>query len=508
MELLYLYYDCVPPRTASEVVATHLMHSQIIMKFIQHPSTAREVFAAKGVRRILAAAWATTVHQSYDAHGPRMLNSTTLPLLGLYDIKGLENFTEVVDGGGGSYDALAFMIKKSISQAVMNSKSQLAVIAIGPLLLFLQDILKASPDFRAYLLSRGIISSLVSTLDIDGIPQATVGVPARQINVELCAATLMRYLDVPPGYTWTLQALQAGLLRRIITSSVNITTLEGAGKYPDLLGAVLPRSLVSYTVITEMRKDFLELEALARTEEFAHSPLLGHWNALRALVHQRAQVLDAWEASGRLSSLACYNMKCNKVDGRESFRRCSACRTAAYCSRECQRANWIDGHRDECGVLLSAHLTFTEIGLHYHEKNFLRALVHSDYQRLRVQISMATLQFLAQNPDGLFFVGFDYTGINGVQCSVVPMTQLGVGLNIPHWGRLARAGGRLTLHAVKIDHGAKGTNTLFPLRATTSQFYDGLVGLAGGIRGLQPAQVEALVRELIETTDKENTEIH
>ncbi|KAJ7763392.1 hypothetical protein B0H16DRAFT_1718627 [Mycena metata] len=228
-----------------------------------------------------------------------MLNSIILPLLGLYDIKGLENFTEVVDGGGGSHDALAFPIKKSISQAVMNSKSQLAVIAIGPLLIFLQDILKASPDIRAYLLSRGIISSLVSTLDIDGIPQATVGVPAR-INVELCAATLMRYLDVPPGYTWTLQALQAGLLRRIITSSVNITMLEGAGKYPGLRGAVLPRSLVSYTVITEMREDFLELEALARTEEFAHSPLLGHWSALRALVHQRAQVLDAWEASGRL----------------------------------------------------------------------------------------------------------------------------------------------------------------------------------------------------------------
>ncbi|KAJ7758277.1 hypothetical protein B0H16DRAFT_649472 [Mycena metata] len=508
MECVHLYYDCFPARTPPEIISTHLGHSQILLRFQEHPETALAMFATNGVRRILAKGWATMVDHSFRPEDPLSSTVIGLPLLALADMSTQLHFQEVVDACGGSYKSLAATLTKNISQVVMNSKSSYAPGSITPPLCFLRDIFRISPDFVDYLLSRDIIPSLVSILDIDGHPPPSEGVPDRPMSVEFGLETLIEYMDVPPGYPWVVKALQAGLLRHVITSGVNITAISEAGNYPQLLLTVLPKNLVAYTVIAEMKRAFLELETPARGEEFSRSALFEHWITLRSLVDERAEILDTWEASGRASSLACYNMKCHQVDRRDCFRRCSVCRTAAYCSRKCQRVDWIDGHRDECNVLRRAHLTFAEIGLHYYERNFIRALVHSDYQRLRVQIAVTTLQFIVQYPDTLFFVGFDYTGIAGVECSVMPMSQLGPAVDIPHWGRLARAAGRLTLHAVRFGHGTSWSNSLFPLHASTSRFHDGLLRLASGTRGLQNSQVETLVRNLIEITDKNNVEIH
>jgi hypothetical protein len=220
-----------------------------------------------------------------------------------------QNLAEVVDGCGGSYKALALTLTKNISQAVANSKSDMAVSSITPVLLFLSDVSRISPDFVAYLLAHGIIASLVSALDIDGIPPPAEDVPDRPVEVELCLGTLIKYLNISPGYPWTAQALQAGLLRRIITSSAKMAIASDAGKYPELLGTVLPQTLVFYAVIAEMKKSFSELETLSRSQEFFRSVLYGHWSALKALVDERVKVLDSWEASGRASSLACYNLE-------------------------------------------------------------------------------------------------------------------------------------------------------------------------------------------------------
>ncbi|KAF8195237.1 hypothetical protein K438DRAFT_801847 [Mycena galopus ATCC 62051] len=356
MEFLELYYDCIPARTISEVVSMRVTQSQILLKFGEHPQTCTEMFATKGVRRILAAAWTTTVHHAYAADEPATLGIIALPLLALSDMKDLQNLDEVVDGCGGSYNALVFTLTKNISQAVANSKSKVAVTSITPVLLFLQLTFQISSDFVAFLLSHGIISSLVSALDIDGLPSPTEGVPHRSIAL-FCLDTLIQFLNVSPGYPWTVHALRAGLLRRIVTSSGKMVTGSDAGKYPELLLTVLPRTLVFYPVIAEMKKSFSRLETLSRSEEFSRSLLYEPWNILKTLVDVRGKVLDTWEASGRPSSLACYNMKCDKIDKKELFRRCSVCRTAAYCSRECQRVDWLDGHRDECSVLLTAHLS-------------------------------------------------------------------------------------------------------------------------------------------------------
>ncbi|KAJ7250977.1 hypothetical protein C8J57DRAFT_1238843 [Mycena rebaudengoi] len=168
MEFLRLYLECVPGFTVSEVVSIHVSQSQILLRFGQHPQTCQTMFATKGVRRMLATVWATLVHHIYSPDEPAKLGVIASPLLALSDMKDAENMAEEVDGCGGSYKALALTLMRNISQAVAHSKSNMAVTSITPVLLFLGDAIRISPDFVAYLLSHGIIPSLVSTLDIDG----------------------------------------------------------------------------------------------------------------------------------------------------------------------------------------------------------------------------------------------------------------------------------------------------------------------------------------------------
>jgi hypothetical protein len=288
MEFLQLYHECIPVLTASQAVSTYVSQSQILVKFSQHPQTCLAMFSTKGVRRTLATAWAMLVHRLYTVDKPVMLGVIALPLLVLSDMKDPQNLVEVVDGCRGSYEALALTLMQNISQAVANSKSNMAVTAIAPVLLFLSDVSRISPDFVAYLLSHRIIPSLVSALDIDGVPPPAEGIPDQPVEVELCLCSLIQYLNVSPGYPWTVQAIQAGLLRRVITSSAKMATVLDAGKYPELLGTVLPWSLVFYPIITEMKKSFSQLETLSRSKEFSGSVLYGHWIVLKALLSTTA----------------------------------------------------------------------------------------------------------------------------------------------------------------------------------------------------------------------------
>ncbi|KAJ7177613.1 hypothetical protein C8R46DRAFT_1074732 [Mycena filopes] len=514
IEFLHLYYDCGPPLTTAEVFAIYLIHSQIILKFNQHPPSTAVMFATRGVRRILAVSWATGVHNYYKPEEPASLRVNALPLIALSHMEQPQDLEEVVDACGGTFTSLALTLIKNVSQAVEQAKFDMAaaVNAIAPVFFFLRDIMRISREFVACLLSHGIVASLVSALDINGITPEGRGMLAQPIEVGLGLGTLIQVLNQPPGYPWTVQALQAGLLRRVVAFEPRFATEADAGKFPDLLGTVLPRTLVSYTVIAEMRTVFLELESLSQSADFSRSALYGRWQTLQTLVHERGKILDAWEASGRASSLACYNMKCDKIDSRDFFRRCSVCCNASYCSRGCQQLDWKAGHRQECSILRYATRTYGEIGLHHNEKNFICALVDSEYRRLRVDIAMHILRFMTSYPGMPFFVAFDFTGASGVQYSVLPMSRLGFGADIPHWARLARAGGRLMLHAVRLGHGLNWSSVAFPLRATSSQFYDGLVEIANseGVFELQYSQAEGLVRDLIERTDRQDNyrEIH
>ncbi|KAJ7086199.1 hypothetical protein C8R44DRAFT_821145 [Mycena epipterygia] len=514
---LATYWDHLPGFNAAEQPIMRVAYCAILLRLKEHQQTSVVMSATRGVRRMYAASWATMVHYNGipDPNAPQAsLAELTIPLLALSnrmdDMKDINNFEEVVDACGGSYRDLAMVLTKHLSLATADSKSQMAVGALTSALMFLQPTHGIHDDFTSVLLSHGIISSLVSALDIDRMAPPVIGLPHKP--VDLCLALLIEYIKTSPRFTWIAEALRAGLLRYVISFSENIVEESQRGMYSDLqdlLSTVLPSGLVSYTVVSQMKRYFSEIETVSQSAKFSRSALFEDWSVFKTLVEERVKVFDAWESAGMPSFLACDNMKCTKIGKKEDFKSCSACRSASYCSPQCQRVDWLDIHRNICDTLQSTRVDCHDNALNTRERAFLRALLHADYQRLRFKTLIRVLIFMHHQPDEPFFVLFDYTLASGVEIGVRPKAELQPTDYVEaQWDRLARAGGRMTLHVMVFGLQQLSHRLMFPLRATSPTLHDGMRRISHNMNVLQPAQVEALLHVLIQTADKEGMEIH
>ncbi|KAJ7658273.1 hypothetical protein DFH06DRAFT_1131271 [Mycena polygramma] len=511
-EFFNTYWDHLP--NLDEVGKSFLRVAicSLLLKLREDPETGRIMAATRGVRRAMAAGWATMVRHHTLPAPPAALGELAMPLFALSeveeDVTDPRNIEEVVEGCGGSYGDFASVLTQYLSHAAPDAKSQMAVGALTPALTYLQLTLN-NDDFNSALLSNGIIPALVSSLAIDGEPPLG-GLSHRP--VDLCFMTLVEYLQVPPGLPWIPQALEAGLLRYVVSFGEKMAQPSEKGMYPALkalLTTILPSSLVSYAVITQMKKSFAAVELASQSREFVQSALFGDWTVFRRLVKERVAVLDAWESSGRVSFLACDNMKCGKIEKREMFRCCSACQTANYCSAKCQRVDWLDAHREVCAALKSYNLVFHVPGLKARDRAFMRELLHVDYRRLQIKISLEVLRFMRNHPDQAFFVYLDYTGAGGVRFEVHAETEYtDQDYLAAQWERQRRSGGRMTMHVMHVGLGRRYYQLVFPLRATTPRLLDGLRRIASNMHTLQPSQVEALLGALVQTADQEGLEIH
>eukprot|EP00798_Chlamydomonas_sp_ICE-L_P007285 gene7285-401_t len=78
-----------------------------------------------------------------------------------------------------------------------------------------------------------------------------------------------------------------------------------------------------------------------------------HKIGVACLLEEEAEALKSARDHGTCpkgrNGICCDN--CEKVEGGKQFSRCSACRSARYCSKECQTAHWASGHKKECKKL-------------------------------------------------------------------------------------------------------------------------------------------------------------
>ncbi|GAQ81482.1 hypothetical protein KFL_000810230 [Klebsormidium nitens] len=92
------------------------------------------------------------------------------------------------------------------------------------------------------------------------------------------------------------------------------------------------------------------VEERNRLERFrARAELGGHVMPEAADVARRVDAV--WELVADAFSLhKCANFQaCSRVEDQKGvFMRCGRCKSARYCSRECQRAHWLAGHKWEC----------------------------------------------------------------------------------------------------------------------------------------------------------------
>jgi len=50
---------------------------------------------------------------------------------------------------------------------------------------------------------------------------------------------------------------------------------------------------------------------------------------------------------------------CQKEDVRDNIRKCSRCKVARYCSKECQKADWASSHKDQCQMISDFYVSLS-----------------------------------------------------------------------------------------------------------------------------------------------------
>ncbi|KAJ7629002.1 hypothetical protein FB45DRAFT_1059628 [Roridomyces roridus] len=488
VEFLEPYSEC-PAAVYHQLQAAAALYqplARIMNAFLEQPQTHRAMAKTRGVHRVLAVGWNVLLQagssgtQDDVSHRLSAVGESPCVLTRLRGTKGTadgqtEKLSKIVEGCGGSHEGLLLALTRTISLVSAHSEYRGASTAFSGLALFLHHIQEVSPDTFLYILNNRFISAWLATLDIE----------IRGLHVASKLGPLVRLLNVTDGYRWVLEALRAGLL-------------------DPLLEKALPLSLVSYSVIVDMKAAFSRLETDARKENFTRSLLYPMWSKLKALVDERARVVEGWDASGRAQYLGCYNLRCDSIGKKQLFRRCSVCNIAAYCSPTCQRADWKDGHREDCHIFLHSLNGL----LRYRERSFIRALITHDSRRLHTTIAKNMVRFMAKNPDTPFTVFLDYGDADaesGVDVPVSPLSKLK--LAHPHPARVAHANGRLVIYWIRLPLGGPtGSDAIWPLRFTSLSFYDGLVRISHQVNGLDDEEVEGLVQNLIKEMGEENAE--
>ncbi|KAJ7613107.1 hypothetical protein FB45DRAFT_938963 [Roridomyces roridus] len=293
VEFLHLYKECFTSTTAIYEDAGATLYNpafNIFSAFLDHLPTRQAMSMTDGVRRVLAAGWkaqlqAGTSGTRHDLCERLFAMGECLRVLSQLravasTTDGAAEFSEILEGCGGSREALLSVLTRTISLITASSKS-LGASTFTALGLFLGQIGHFSITTFQYLLRNGIVSAWMTTLDIE-IP----GLP-----LESKLKPLVTLLSIPPGYRWVQEALRAGLLDYLVSTVTKIGSepIDDSGHLPTLLGRIFSRSLVFYSVIVEMKEAFSRLENQARDENFIRSTLYPMWANLKVLVDERSQ---------------------------------------------------------------------------------------------------------------------------------------------------------------------------------------------------------------------------
>ncbi|KAK7022297.1 hypothetical protein R3P38DRAFT_2628704 [Favolaschia claudopus] len=254
----------------------------------------------------------------------------------------------VVTAGGGNPEPL-------IKIAMSRTRTALGRTHIVPqeatIYLDLLGHLSRAPNhpLRLGLLNAGAIAlctraavTLVRALNARGDPAFLDGVIAGLSYLANC-------LQSTEGFTWVIQSLNADLLVALVETSPYFSQMD-EDDYDMItlsLKETLPTYLVYRSVIQAVDQGMQRLQP-EHFKKIGKSKAKDLWNNFRSLAEERLfVVLHAAAVKGKAAT--CDNVQCQKIDAKNTFRKCSGCSTTLYCSKECQTVAWKEGgHKQMC----------------------------------------------------------------------------------------------------------------------------------------------------------------
>ncbi|KAH8109540.1 hypothetical protein DFH11DRAFT_923369 [Phellopilus nigrolimitatus] len=212
------------------------------------------------------------------------------------------------------------------------------------------------------------------------------------------------FLDVPSEYLLFFQGTTLlpgvwGVGKPVVKSAVRNGLLEILVKVADLsvtcskrlviddikiiLSLLIPPLFVFDSVLVEFAAAFgcIPPKDLQELSSGFTGELDNTWNLFYDRLFEKLVVKHRWDIRNKVHQKdalkACHT--CKKRDDGENFKRCSRCKKIVYCSVECQRTDWMKGHKKDCdlGTLCNRYPQKNTVT----DQAFLTELVKVDLER-------------------------------------------------------------------------------------------------------------------------------
>ncbi|KAK0478931.1 hypothetical protein IW261DRAFT_1481747 [Armillaria novae-zelandiae] len=110
-------------------------------------------------------------------------------------------------------------------------------------------------------------------------------------------------------------------------------------------------------------------------------PIGDAWTILKETTETRWEILKDYMAAGR-ELTRCSYPACPHPDvgSKRTLRRCEGCRFEYYCSKECQKQDWHDGHNEVCRMLQNCLRDGLPMLMSKRERHFAYAIIDKDIQ--------------------------------------------------------------------------------------------------------------------------------
>ncbi|KAK0469609.1 uncharacterized protein EV420DRAFT_1495591 [Desarmillaria tabescens] len=257
----------------------------------------------------------------------------------------------VVKAGGGNADSIAQLAVSRLKTAINNAQMNHTAIVIY-LDLIGHLCRKPRHPLRHAFLNLNIIP-MFTKIALNALKMLNERAPDIMLDVMVSSMCFMfNCLESTDGFTWVIQAVNAGLLTAWVDSSPYFHRLhpEDRDTVVSIIRDIVPRYLVYRSVINAINGAMSKLD----DESFPHknrvfgSTVRDVWIDFHKQCLERLLVsIHAKAIKGK--AVTCDNVKCQKVDAKNNFQKCSSCGTTLYCSKGYQKVAWKEGgHKDMC----------------------------------------------------------------------------------------------------------------------------------------------------------------
>ncbi|KAJ7150673.1 hypothetical protein C8R46DRAFT_1198238 [Mycena filopes] len=416
------------------------------------------------------------------------------------------NFEELLEGAGGA-DALATLVFRTLEYLLVidTDPNRTPVNLASVLTLCLRaestwlDALVAQKVFRTTIPVLLYAATLLDrTSDLPGLYEGTY---------ERAWTLFVALLLHGDGYARKSEAIKAGFLELVVTMAQKHLDWADTQIRP-IITAILPSVTLYPSVLSAITAALPVLEEATSSLAFTSSPVYPYWREFITLAVERIDVKRQVDSGESISRKACDNLQCAKILPKTAFKRCSGCEYAHYCSKECQSADWRDGHREGCPISRSPGSwrdgpSFCTA----RDRVLIRAIVRHDYEQRKEHIFLARI--CAMREDGAAVTTVWGYGDGRPRIEVVPDANYAA--RSGDWAeRAVRSGGRIHLNAVHLEN-REDEYWVLPLRVDNAEINDALYAVSRRLpRGVVEAdvgpEVVAFVRRLVERS-REITEI-